>query len=678
MKNLFCCFIILALLPWRAYAAQTEVQQYDSIMAIMKNRSVPIMDRYYMTGDIEYLSRDHQIAILQQLVPEAKRVDDKAVITRLYSIISMFETQQGRLNIAKNYLDSAFVYEGKFENNNISGMLYYVAGLYYSNKNEMSQAHEHYYKSAQYFNKNEQKPGLLTEIYYNLSIIYVYWQDAARLEELIQMMKSCPTDFPVQQILKYSVEAQYFYIQYKNTWEKDYLDSASVCNKQAFDIYQRTENPYDVGYQISENYFLQALIDCEQGDLQGAQRCFDTAKKLANPEKLDADAQILFISGVIQYHMGSYLQAEQVLTKELDLLTRLSQEQQVNFYHLLYSSYSVLAKIYERQQIYGKSLEAERQALSYQSLFFKHNNSKDISKFRVEYDVSQKEQRIEQLTVLNEQSRRINQLAVVAVTLAFGLIFMLVIRYRVRQKQHLQLLEISQLKQQETELVVELQQTKLEEKERAFQAMVNESQQRRVQSYLAGLEAEQNRLAKELHDNVSNELLAIKMKIEEESSTTAEVLGRLQSLHAEVRGISHDLMPPAFSYATLPEILQDYVAQRNKAGRTSISLSIQPEMGWEQFPQRDGLEIYRIVQEATGNALKYAEASEIAITLVRKDNQITVMIADDGRGFDLSKKSKGIGLTIIRERVEHLHGHLIVDTAPGKGTKISLEMDGAS
>ena len=76
---LFCCVI--------AADAQDDAVQYDSIMNLMKNKKIPLMERYYMTGDIEYLSREHQIAVLKQLIPEAKEVEDKAVITRLYSYV---------------------------------------------------------------------------------------------------------------------------------------------------------------------------------------------------------------------------------------------------------------------------------------------------------------------------------------------------------------------------------------------------------------------------------------------------------------------------------------------------------------------------------------------------------------------------------------------------------------
>ena len=78
-------FLFLFLLSSFAVAAQNdETQQYDSILSVMKNKSIPLMERYYMTGNIENLSREHQIGVLKQLVPEAKEWEDKAVITRLY------------------------------------------------------------------------------------------------------------------------------------------------------------------------------------------------------------------------------------------------------------------------------------------------------------------------------------------------------------------------------------------------------------------------------------------------------------------------------------------------------------------------------------------------------------------------------------------------------------------
>ena len=224
-------------------------------------------------------------------------------------------------------------------------------------------------------------------------------------------------------------------------------------------------------------------------------------------------------------------------------------------------------------------------------------------------------------------------------------------------------------------MTVELQKAKLEEREREFQALVHEAQQRKVQYYLEGLEVERNRLAKELHDNVSNELLAIKMKIADGTSSREEVLDTLQALQTEVRGISHDLMPPVFKYASLSEILQDYVYQRNQSGQTELTLVLEPEEGFDHLSQKVALEIYRIVQEATGNALKHAQATHIKIILVREGNRIKLTIADNGKGFELQTGKSGIGLVIIKERVENLKGVLTLSSVLGKGTDVIVEID---
>lgn len=674
MKKLLSVFLFLFCYVV-AVNAQDDTVQYDSIMNLMKDKTIPLMERYYMTGDIAYLSREHQIAVLKQFIPEAKEVEDKAVVTRLYSIVAMFENQLGDMAEAKNYLDSAFMNKGKFENNNIAGMMHYIAGIYYSDKNKMEKAHENYYQAADYFNRNAVKPAILTEIYYDLSIIYSMWQDDEGLNDLSEAMKDLPVDFPFQQILKLTIKAKYFYALYQNEHRMNLLDSVTKYNQEAFEVYTSTENPYDVGYVISDNYLHQAVVYSEAGKIKEAEQCFETGKKLMNPKKIDANVSLSYVSGVIAYYQADYELAEQHLQDGLHELKKMNEEQEVDYYHSLIDFYTLLAKVYEKQELYNKALEAARNSLKYETRLFDKNSSKTIQKLRAQYSLDEKERVVKQLTAINEKNKWINILSVTLIVLALITIVLLLIRYRSRQRIHEGMLQIAKLKQQETELTVELQKAKLEEREREFQALVHEAQQRKVQYYLEGLEVERNRLAKELHDNVSNELLAIKMKIADGTSSREEVLDTLQALQTEVRGISHDLMPPVFKYASLSEILQDYVYQRNQSGQTELTLVLEPEEGFDHLSQKVALEIYRIVQEATGNALKHAQATHIKIILVREGNRIKLTIADNGKGFELQTGKSGIGLVIIKERVENLKGVLTLSSVPGKGTDVIVEID---
>lgn len=488
-------------------------------------------------------------------------------------------------------------------------------------------------------------------------------------------MKDLPVDFPFQQILKWTIKAKYFYALYQNEHRVDLLDSVTKYNQEAFKVYTSTENPYDVGYVISDNYLHQAIVYSEAGKIKEAKQCFETGKKLMNPKKIDANVSVSYVSGVIAYYQADYELAEQHLQDGLRELKRMDEEQEVDYYHALIEFYTLLAKVYEKQELYNKALEAARNSLKYETRLFDKNSNKTIQKLRTQYNLNEKERVVEQLSAINEKNRRINILSAILIVLALVTIFLLLKRYRSRQRIHEGMLQIAKLKQQEAELLVKLQKTKLEEREREFQSLVHEAQQRKVQYYLEGLEVERKRLAKELHDNVSNELLAIKMKITDGTSSCEEIMDTLQTLQAEVRGISHDLMPPIFKYASLSEILQDYVYQHNQPGQTELELLLEPEDNFDNLSQKVSLEIYRIVQEAVGNSLKHAQATLVKIILVREDNKVKLTVSDNGRGFEQQTGKTGIGLTIIKERVENLRGTLTLNSAPGKGTELIVEID---
>ena len=96
---------------------------------------------------------------------------------------------------------------------------------------------------------------------------------------------------------------------------------------------------------------------------------------------------------------------------------------------------------------------------------------------------------------------------------------------------------------------------------------------------------------------------------------------------------------------------------------------------FDNLSQKVSLEIYRIVQEAVGNSLKHAQATLVKIILVREDNKVKLTVSDNGRGFEQQTGKTGIGLTIIKERVENLRGTLTLNSAPGKGTELIVEID---
>ena len=89
-------------------------------------------------------------------------------------------------------------------------------------------------------------------------------------------------------------------------------------------------------------------------------------------------------------------------------------------------------------------------------------------------------------------------------------------------------------------------------------------------------------------------------------------------------------------------------------------------------PQKIGFEFYRIVQEAVSNAVKYADASIIQVILTLEENKLSVFIGDDGKGFDMYKKVKGIGLRTILQRAETIEAKVELNSVSCKGTNIEV------
>lgn len=190
-------------------------------------------------------------------------------------------------------------------------------------------------------------------------------------------------------------------------------------------------------------------------------------------------------------------------------------------------------------------------------------------------------------------------------------------------------------------------------------AIVQRRQRNRqkARSYLEGREEERQRLARELHDGVSNQLLAVQMKLSADGSTE-QALQLLDESREQVRRVSHGLMPPEFSSVALDEVIDHYISELNAATPCDISCSFSPpDADWASIPQEQALAAYRIVQEAVGNALKHSGATTIAVGLQRAAHKTVVIVSDNGTAKPASD-SFGIGKRNMQQRADAIGAQL--------------------
>ena len=176
--------------------------------------------------------------------------------------------------------------------------------------------------------------------------------------------------------------------------------------------------------------------------------------------------------------------------------------------------------------------------------------------------------------------------------------------------------------------------------------------------YIEGQEDERNRLAKELHDGISNQLLAVEMKLNEEG-LTPQTMQLLSESREQVRRVSHELIPPEFEHVTLSEVIRNYANSLNGLHQCEVSYMQTPQdIDWTGIPVEKALEIYRIIQEAVSNALKHANATSVSIGLHLDADNLRVLIINNGTQKVNNEKSVGIGKHTISQRASSIKGKI--------------------
>ncbi|WFO16813.1 ATP-binding protein [Cellulophaga baltica 4] len=187
-----------------------------------------------------------------------------------------------------------------------------------------------------------------------------------------------------------------------------------------------------------------------------------------------------------------------------------------------------------------------------------------------------------------------------------------------------------------------------------------------------------------MHDGFLNKILGIRLvllglnKRQDEKSIAqrAEVITELAELSEEIRSISHELNEAAFQkMQNFIEAIKSLIKTFQTASETlKYSYKFNTDLDWDSLNSTLKINLYRIVQESIQNCIKHAEASTIFVNFDVEDNFLTVIIEDNGKGFDSKKSKKGIGFRNISSRLEKVNGTLRVDSTIGNGTKLIIRV----
>jgi len=139
-----------------------------------------------------------------------------------------------------------------------------------------------------------------------------------------------------------------------------------------------------------------------------------------------------------------------------------------------------------------------------------------------------------------------------------------------------------------------------------------------------------------------------------------------------VRQLSHNLHPPMLKDAGLPEALRGYCDEFSRVRNIPVSCHADDRV--QDLSRGAALALYRIAQEAMGNAVTHGGAQHVDVRLARSNGLVSLTVTDDGKGFDANRigGSRGLGLINMRERARQLNGTFELNSEPGRGTTVRV------
>jgi signal transduction histidine kinase len=197
----------------------------------------------------------------------------------------------------------------------------------------------------------------------------------------------------------------------------------------------------------------------------------------------------------------------------------------------------------------------------------------------------------------------------------------------------------------------------------------------KLEALIEGEEKERNRIARDLHDGIVQDLTAIKLKMDSVPDKTREVnelVSEIDRATKEVRDIAYQMMPVALrEYGLIPALegLLEKSLTPNKIKFEFETVNIE-----ERLPEKIEVCLYRITQELINNVVKHSKASSISLVVSKFHDNVSLVFEDNGKGFRENEIQKGIGMNSLSSRLEMVNGNLKFESIEGTGTMAIIKI----
>jgi two-component system NarL family sensor kinase len=351
--------------------------------------------------------------------------------------------------------------------------------------------------------------------------------------------------------------------------------------------------------------------------------------------------------GAVYENLLDYQEAINCYKKSIELCRKSGYKQGLK------NALSQLSRLYFNQNKSDEAYLLLQESIIIKDSIINESSEQKIAELQAQFDTEKKKEQIAQQQLKISKRNVLLVVLLAVLVLSFFLFRLFYYRYKYKQEQKLQ------------------------------QELVKE-ELKRSKAILESEENERQRLARELHDGVGQLLSASKLNLSSLTSnkcTPEEKLRLQQSMDTlddsikEIRYISHNMVPDVLLNFGFVRAVQDFISRVNQTNKLKIHFE---SNGFEEsmLDNTGKLMLYRIIQESVNNTIKYAEATQISIQLSADTTEISLLMEDNGKGFDVdeAKQKGGIGLRNIQLRTDYLKGKLDIESSPKNGTTIIIEI----
>jgi len=414
-------------------------------------------------------------------------------------------------------------------------------------------------------------------------------------------------------------------------------DSAFYYYKKSLEIDRLTLDSIGIPYALNNiagsyirlNDFSNALAAIEEST---------TIRKLHNNYHGMAENYTIF--GDLYLHFKQYKLAEEYYQKSLQ------QSKEIKYPYLIQYNLEQLAKTYSLLNLHQEAFDYFKNAQIIKDSLLNEKSNRQVAELQTIYETEKKDEEIAHQKEVIEKEKIINYFLYTLVAFLVIIAFSFYLWYRAKQQQKLQ------------------------------KALIKEKE-KNIESVIYAQEEERQRIAKDLHDGIIQQLTSLKFGLKKifennEDENSKKIFSQLEESTSELRNISHQMMPKALNDLGVVAAIEDML---NKSlNPVNINFNFETFGITERLKQNIEITLFRVCQELINNIIKHSKANQASVQLFKSGNNIMLIVEDNGIGMNTSKISEGIGLMNISSRLDTVSGKVNFEPSPNSGTLATVKI----